>query len=91
MPALFERHAIDDVDFCAEEGDILEIAYKSGMLVFMISIRNQFGQTNDNDIFFILIRPLFTMSLLAFTVDSDDVYCVFQERTTESEATNVNS
>ena len=31
----FECHAIDDVDFCAEEGDILEIAYKSGMLVFI--------------------------------------------------------
>ena len=35
MAARFESHAIDDVDFCAEEGDILEIAHKSGMLVFI--------------------------------------------------------
>ena len=60
-------------------------------LYLLISIRNQFGQTNVNDIFFIHIRPLFTISLLAFTVFSDDVYCVFQERATEREANNVNS
>ena len=41
--------------------------------------------------FFIHIRPLFTISLLALTVVSGDVYCVFQERTTDREANNVNS
>ena len=61
------------------------------MLVF-ISIDKEPVWTNEcNDIFFIHIRPLFTISLLALTVVSDDVYRVFQERTIEREANNVNS
>ena len=78
--------------FVLRKGIFYKSLLKVECLYFLISLWNQFGQTNDNDIFFIHIRPLFTISLLALTVVSDDVYYVFQEkRTNERKANNVNS
>ena len=78
--------------FVLRKGIFYKSLIKVECLYFLISIWNQIGQTNDNDIFLIHIRPLFTISLLALTVVSDDVYYVFQEkRTTERKADNVNS